>query len=953
MKLKACRLTGWLIALFITFGWWTHSSAAYDHYPPSTKWRIAETEHFNLIYSSDIEDEAQRAANLLEHYYSYNTKTLSNNWRKITVIIASDSAEANGYVSAYPYSSVFYNTPGTFANSEWFNILSVHEGRHMVQFNTVNSEGRKFYWYVFGDLGSTLYIGAFVPSWFLEGDAVLAETTLTDTGRGRAPVFDLWQRTNELSTPQKKRYSYYRAYFGSYEDNYPYSNYYVLGYHMVTYGRRRYGPRVWSNTLTNMGEDVGFYFDHFDHSLKDNNSDRYSIPELYEATYDELRDLWEKQVAGIAVSESETVVPVDTGRWNGYFDATEDGGRLYLLHSGKDALTGIVEYGEGGSRFVTKVPVSKTLSDARSNERTLSVGGGKALWTEWHSDVRWGLRSYSSIIVYDLRTRKKQVLKPKGKILSAAISHDGSRIAAVEFSSRRVCSLLILDSDSGAELSRFEMKHGLFVYDPAFSSDNKTVAVCGIAEEGSSLYLVNAESGAIRALIAPTFEEHPKTPSFAGNFVLYGSDYSGIDNIYAVDTGTGRRYQVTSKKYGAYFPSVSEDGRSIYFSDYSVKGYSVEKIANTPGSWTPYEKVALHRIDYYKPVVTQEAGRSVAAEYSDREYESKSYTPLFHSFNVHSWSPVIGAYFGLELYSTDYLNTTTAALGYYYNPNEDASSVYGFLEYAGFFPVFSIEGIYGKRVKVGDDEDYISWMEKSAILGVTLPLDFSHGVSTTTFSLSAAAGYTEIDEKSLFEESATTLDDGDLLSLTYSGTFLHTEEGTLLDVEPRWGQVIGALYTHTPAGSYRASQYAVLSQWYFPSLFMHHSINFEVDYERDEGEYRFATAFLYPKGYSEEYFEELFKGSSNYTFPLVNMHQNIWKLFYFKRLKGNIFYDHGLGDTGDELFNRRSTGLELSLEYYPFSNIYIAMETSVYYAHRLDEEKDAIGFSFALNGSDL
>ncbi len=71
---------------------------------------------------------------------------------------------------------------------------------------------------------------AIMPSWYYEGDAVLNETRLSASGRGRSAGFEMPLRT--LLLGERKLYPYSKVKLGSYKDFVP--NQYQYGYQMVT-----------------------------------------------------------------------------------------------------------------------------------------------------------------------------------------------------------------------------------------------------------------------------------------------------------------------------------------------------------------------------------------------------------------------------------------------------------------------------------------------------------------------------------------------------------------------------------------------------------------------------------------------------------------------------------------------------------------------------------------------
>ena len=119
--------------------------------------------------------------------------------------------------------------------------------------------------------------------------------------------------------------------------------------------------------------------------------------------------------------------------------------------------------------------------------------------------------------------------------------------------------------------------------------------------------------------------------------MFYHSAYCGIDNVYAIDLTTHRRYQVTSRKYGAYNPVVSADGHWLIFNDFTKEGMNVAKMPLVPKQWKPLEEVEDRTVHYHEPLVTQEKNDVALENIPQCIYPVKRYHPWQHIFNVHSW----------------------------------------------------------------------------------------------------------------------------------------------------------------------------------------------------------------------------------------------------------------------------------------------------------------------------
>jgi hypothetical protein len=115
-----------------------------------------------------------------------------------------------------------------------------------------------------------------------------------------------------------------------------------------------------------------------------------------------------------------------------------------------------------------------------------------------------------------------------------------------------------------------------------------------------------------------------------GRWVLFTSDRSGINNIYAYDPAdrSGLVFQITNVLTGAFYPDVSPDGQWIYYSAYHANGYSIER--------TRYDPVAWRVVSYS---ATQDSVPVVVPEQSGPPLPVRSYSAL-RSLLPKFWFPV-------------------------------------------------------------------------------------------------------------------------------------------------------------------------------------------------------------------------------------------------------------------------------------------------------------------------
>ena len=194
--------------------------------PLSVKWRQRNADGFRLIYPMELEKEAQRMANTIGYIYPLEGASLGVSKTTIPIVLQNRGVVANGFVQLAPKKSEFFTTPPQlFDSQDWLNNLAVHELRHAAQYDKLTGGKAS----PFPEEIYFAWMGASIPLWFFEGDAVSTETSLTEVGRGRQPSWIMPYRTLLL---EGKNLSYSKANFGSNKDVTP--GYYQLGYLMTS-----------------------------------------------------------------------------------------------------------------------------------------------------------------------------------------------------------------------------------------------------------------------------------------------------------------------------------------------------------------------------------------------------------------------------------------------------------------------------------------------------------------------------------------------------------------------------------------------------------------------------------------------------------------------------------------------------------------------------------------------
>jgi hypothetical protein len=89
------------------------------------------------------------------------------------------------------------------------------------------------------------------------------------------------------------------------------------------------------------------------------------------------------------------------------------------------------------------------------------------------------------------------------------------------------------------------------------------------------IVLVDRATGAVEQLTHDRAKDVEPTWTPDGGTVVFRSDRDGVSNLYALRLADRQLVRVTNVVSGAFQPSVSPDGRSVAYAEYSSRGYDV------------------------------------------------------------------------------------------------------------------------------------------------------------------------------------------------------------------------------------------------------------------------------------------------------------------------------------------------------------------------------------------
>ncbi len=884
-------------------------------------WRIS-TEHYDIIYPDSLATEARRVALLAERYYDPLSRSLRAKPERLPIVLNNQSMSTNGYVALAPRRSQWYATPPAttegFGPVDWYTLLAVHEGRHVVQEKAMRSGLIGFMSKLFGENTTSLLSGVlYFPAWLWEGDAVGTETALSEVGRGRQPAFTARMRALAADS---QRYSYYAAWQGSQRTQYP--DWYEHGYILSTYVRRHHGDSAWARVIRTASRNPLVPFA-LSMSLKHHTG--RSLTATHKAAIAEADSLWRQQRDGLRTTPVRQLSPASSQFHNWALPQYAADGSVIAVYSDIDHVPQLVRLHDGQRE--TLVDYVGLYGDIQFH-----VAGDKIVWSEYQADPRYGERSSLVIKLYDLSSGALTRVAERTRWLNPVLSPDGQTIAARHTSLSRESSIVLLDVTTGVERSRIAVSPGGARSWMAltWSPDGSSLYGVGVdSTAGNALYRIDPRDGSTRTVIASTFDAISR-PVARGSKVFYGTTSSGLDNIWVVDTVTLERAMVTSRPFGAYHASIAPSGDRMLYSDYSASGLDVVEAPLDSTTWVPERSIDARPVNFAQPLVAQEASLANAAADSMRSENAAATSPAITSpvayrgyerlFDFHSLSLAPSSddvNIGLALESRNLLNTLALSVGGVFNSNEQTGAFETSASYAGLPTIIDLSARIGSRASSYVDSsgtNDFSWGERSLSLGVRQPWTRLNGLTRTSVTAFAGVGITKIVDQPVafrFENN-----NGTFVPANYGVVASYTRAAALRNLF-NTGASGTVIYRHTPVGDYSSQLLAMRGVAVTRGLHVNHNVIVDAAHEEQRADnYRFSSQVPFPRGFGRRYHDRLSRVGVSYHAPLFYPDFAVGPIVYARRVQGAVFADWGEGSTrtGDFQRSYRSTGIELTAD---------------------------------------
>lgn len=900
---------------------------------PSLKWKQIKNDRYQVIFPAGKEPTGRRVASIIDYLWDLEDPSIGPKRQKVSIMLQSDAAISNGFVTVGPFRSEFFPANRQFANAtDYLDLLTIHEYRHIQQFANATHGITKTVKNVLGSWAWGGMVSTALPRWYFEGDAVVSETEHTASGRGRLPSFNM---EYHALLNDDVHYNYEKAAARSIKDFVP--DWYPLGYNILSYGKEHFGDDLWPQVVEDAVRYKGLFFP-FSKSLKKRTG--LSASNMYDKSFEKLEKDYKAKRDLKKLTTAEYIVAPDSKVVTNYTMPRNYGNDLIMIKSTYDDLNHLVRRTPSGKEGKLCY-IGRQLDGAYG---TISVGGNLVAWSEMAFDIRWRYRQYSDIYTYNISTGAKTRVTDRKRYAAPALSRLGKEIAAIYTDDNLTQEIHVISSDNGEIRKRLNKhKYGQLSH-PTWISDEE-IALVVTKDELASIVLVNISTdkwteytiGVSAQLSNPYYNE---------GVIYYSSSESGVNNIYRLHLDSRVVDQVTEVPVGAYQPLIIGDGQLIY-AELESDGIKLKKRT----SLQPVRNnVSVKKVK--SSSAYEHKHESIIGDLEPSNHEVKKFNKWSGILKPHSLLPQFAhPLASVTLLSDNVFGTMRGSAGGTFNYNEDEWSYFVGLTYAELFPVINVNYVHGNRSaqffnfqELTDTSSVLTsfsqrWSEDRLTAGFSLPFNLSKGNTNAQVSFGANYQYAKlnvdsnIDAERNFRDTLRSvpevvrLHDTPINSTSLSSLDLRFSSSILLrqarmHLNPRLGFFFNWRLRKQLTKNLNGGDVTNLNAGiYLPGLARTHSLYVTTAFQKEDsfGNYRYSDLFAYPRGYKASLRrDKFFKVGFNYALPLWYPDVAVGPLAFVKRVKANVFFDIGQVSFDSELVqssdNINSAGIELGFD---------------------------------------
>ena len=627
---------------------------------PFGRWNEQVTGHLRVVYPRGLDSLAHSYAVSLEQWrpavgQSAGMAPGAFQFGKTPVVLHPFYPYSNGSVAWAPKRMDLYTHPEPYGSlpQSWLTQLSVHESRHLAQMQLAYRKPFRWVNYLVGEMWPGAVTALFLPEALLEGDAVVAETALTASGRGRNADF---LNYFHVAYDNGDWRDWYQWVHGSFKRAAP--DHYATGYMTVA------GMRYFFDQPLFTAE----YMDHVRrHPLPVASFQRFiartggkSFRETYRSIQEGFHALWAEEAEARGPFMDMEQVSRKPSFATDYTCGAWIDGKYYVLKEGKTVAMRLVRLFPDGRE--------QDLGAFSGHASSFYPGEERIYWTETLPGTRWTLDGKSIIRYLDAKGRPHDLTR-SGRLYNPQPGPDG--LATVEYPVEGGCNLLIISEDDGSILHRTPAPEGVQLTESAWLGED--LYCLGVDDRGFGIWRLR--SGSWTCVLEPSVQAMENLDG-GDDALEVVSDRNGVKELYRFDPATGRAWQLSNSRYGG--TDYSRQGDTLWFCSQTPEGMAIFK-AKAPEP-VEVDLRTVHRYRVAEKLSEQE--QALAAEPADTAAEEpRPYRKAAHLMKIHSWAPLWFSYDAVSSMSMDlsYDTASPGLTGFFQN---DLGTFYGTLGYA-------------------------------------------------------------------------------------------------------------------------------------------------------------------------------------------------------------------------------------------------------------------------------
>lgn len=709
--------------------------------PGKLKWKYIDTDSYRVIYPSESDSLAHIYARKLEKFKIPVSRTsgyvTGEGDGKLMPVVLHTYNGANGSVAWAPRRMDLFTLPSCqdVDPLPWSTMLAVHESRHVTQMQFGMTNLQKPFGYIFGEMWNIAVSLVYPSIYFIEGDAVVAETALTKSGRGRTADFLNYYRI-AFDNGDFRNWSQWL--YGSQRRYYP--NHYAFGYMTLGNIRTMFDCPMYIQEGYSMVSRKIWKLNYVKSNVK--NYSGKKLKETFKDICHAMNDQWQKEDSLRAPFMTFEPITAEPRLYTDYNSHLIVGKDIYSIKSGYMNTPILVRIDEQGKEH--KV----CRFSSQTGNLQWSDYFKRLYWSEDIPDARWTMKTDSKIRYIEDGTTRKRTLKNDRLLHNPSPMNSDSYMATTEYQVDGRSAVTIIGGHNGNVMKSVNAPDSLQLVETAWIG--KTLYATAVSEGGFGIYSIEIDitgekTGDWKEILSP---QPVKVKDFqsSDDILIFTCDRTGVNEFYHFHPEDGSLFQKTCTRYGAAEFTYSEDGEYLYFSAPTLKGQQLSRIHTDSLLNRSVKYEDIHKYVLADKLSEQE--RKIALMEGDKEtvpsndsiYIStpKRYSKAGHMFNIHSWTPVYvnvdnimnmsfdkiyqAASLGVSGIMQNRLATGVGEFGYSahkdpYNRSKWRHSGHARFTYSGLYPIFEVSVDFNDR---GSRQYFLKAYERKGQTSISL-----------------------------------------------------------------------------------------------------------------------------------------------------------------------------------------------------------------------------------------